>query len=43
MIDSSRNKSMLKILIGITAAIVAFFVGKKVVKEVRKKKAQEEY
>jgi hypothetical protein len=43
MTDSSRNKSILKVLIGIAAALAAIFIGKKVVKEVKKKRTQEEY
>jgi len=43
MAVSSRNKSLLKVLFGIVAALTAILIGRKVVKEARKRKAQEEY
>jgi hypothetical protein len=43
MVDASKNKSMVKILIAVAAALVTFLIGKKVVKEVRNKKTREEY
>jgi len=43
MADSSRKKSLLKALFGIAAALAALLIGRKVVREVRKRKAQEEY
>jgi hypothetical protein len=43
MADSTRNKSLLKALLGIAAALAAILIGRKVVKEVKKRRAQEEY
>jgi len=43
MAESTRNKSFFKVLIGITAALAAILIGRKVVKEVKKRKNQEEY
>jgi hypothetical protein len=41
--DSTRNKSLLKALFGIAAALAAILIGRKVVKEAKKRRAQEEY
>jgi hypothetical protein len=43
MTDSSKNRSLFKVLIGIVAALAAIMIGKKVVKEVKKRRTQEEY
>jgi hypothetical protein len=43
MAEYSRNKSFFKVLIGIIAALTAILIGRKVVKEVKKRRTQEEY
>ena len=43
MAESTRNKSFFKVLIGIATAVAAILIGKKVVKEVKKRRTQEEY
>jgi hypothetical protein len=40
MPETTENRSMLKILFGIAAAVLAFFLGRKVVREVRKRRAE---
>jgi hypothetical protein len=43
MAEPSKNRSMFKVLFGIVAALAAILIGKKVVKEVKKRRTQEEY
>jgi len=43
MADTSKNRSMFKVLFGIVAALAAILIGRKVVKEVKKRRTQEEY
>jgi hypothetical protein len=43
MSGSHGNKSFLKVLIGIAIAVTAILVGRKVVKESRRRRTQEEY
>lgn len=43
MTGASRNKSLFKVLFGIVAALTAILIGRKVVKEVKKRRTQEEY
>jgi hypothetical protein len=43
MAGASKNKSLLKVLFGIIAALTAILIGRKVVKEVKKRRTQEEY
>jgi hypothetical protein len=43
MSDTHQGKSLLKILLGMAAILTAIMVGKKVMKEARKRKTQEEY
>jgi hypothetical protein len=41
--DSSGQKSLAKVLMGLAAVVMAVLLGRKVVKEVHKKRTREEY
>jgi hypothetical protein len=43
MYESSRNRSFLKLLFAFAAAVAAILIGRKVVKEVKKRRTREEY
>jgi hypothetical protein len=43
MSGSSSSKGFLKVLIGLALAITAILVGRKVVKETRRRRTQEDY
>jgi hypothetical protein len=43
MAATSRSRSLFKVLFGIAAALTAILIGRKVVKEVKKRRTQEEY
>jgi hypothetical protein len=43
MAEPSKKRSLFKVLFGIIAALAAILIGRKVVKEVKKRRTQEEY
>jgi len=40
MFEKTRNRDLIKIVLGIAAAVLAFFIGRNVAKEIRRRRTE---